>query len=591
MKKKYLFIGLIFLLLISCSDYLEREPLDQISTDQYWQSAKDLENYTLQFYPTFPTFRSVSGLLTIEPNADLGVFGWDANRGSDHQIIQTPVDQLNSTRTVVNSGGNWRWTNIRSVNIFFENYRKVKDTPANIQHFIGEAHFFKAWFYFNLVRQYGDVPWYSGSLQVDSPELYNARTPRNEVIDSVLWHLDKAAENLKLLTDADGGNNRLSKEAALILKSRVALFEGSWQKYHTGTPFGTAGSDPAKYFQAAVNAVEELMTPGKYKVGIFNSGAPAEDYNKLFSSTNLASNAEIVLWVKFDRTQTTFSHNFQQTITVKSLADVTMELVKNYLGKDGNPYDYASLAGSAKGTDFLTKISEDCDLRLSHVVWMPGQVMWDNSAKKVLFTKPYLDQSGASRNYTGFQLRKGVDPKDPTAGGAQGYSNSCETGAVIFRYAEALLNYAEAQAELGQAVDYANSLNLLRKRAGMPDFKVIADPERAIYADFGYPLSDELYEIRRERAVELACEGFRFDDWRRWRAHNLFKNKRPKGFPYLISEYAAGLTILTDADGLVDPFQKILPNGYNFNEERDYLDCIPTNEITLNPNVAQNPGW
>lgn len=584
MKKIILFFGLIALL-ASCSDFLDREPLDQISTEQYWKSARDLENYTLQFYPNFPTFRNVSA-------GYLGTIGWDAFRGSDHQIFQTPSTQLNGTRTIVQSGGGWNWDNIRSVNIFFENYRKVEDTPANVQHFIGEAHFFKAWFYFDLVRQFGDVPWYSKSLQMDSPELFNARTPRTQVIDSVLWHLDKAVENLKFLKDANGGNNRLSKEAALIFKSRVALFEGTWQKYHAGTAFGTSGANASKYLQAAVDAVTELMTPNKYKVGIFSSGLPGEDYNKLFSSTNLSSNTEIVLWCKFDKTQTTFSHNFQQFITGRtSQVSVTMELVKNYLGKDGNPYDYLAVANTTKGTAFLSKIANDCDPRLAQVIWTPGQVQWDNTAGKVLFTKPYLDKSGEVKNHTGFQLRKGADPKDPTAGDAQGFSTGCETGAVIFRYAEALLNYAEAQAELGLPVDYSKSINLLRKRAGMPDFKVVADPTRTTYADFGYPLSDELQEIRRERAVELACEGFRFDDWRRWRAHNLFSGKRPKGFPYLKSEYAPNLVVLTDANSLVDAFQKSLANGYQFNAARDYLNCIPTNEITLNPALVQNPGW
>ena len=153
------------------------------------------------------------------------------------------------------------------------------------------------------------------------------------------------------------------------------------------------------------------------------------------------------------------------------------------------------------------------------------------------------------------------------------------------------MNYAEAQAELGKTVDYASSINKLRARAGMPNFTVQPDPNRSQYAAFGYALSDELYEIRRERAVELACEGFRFDDWRRWRGHNLFKGKRPLGFPYLASEYAAGLVVPTNAEGLVDPFKTSMVNGYNFNESRDYLDNIPTNEITLNPKLTQNPGW
>ena len=583
MKKIILYMGLVSLL-ISCSNFLDREPLDQVSTDQYWHTAKDLENYTLQYYSAFPTFKNVTSYL--------GNIGWDAFRGSDHQIIQTPVTQMNGTRSVVQSGGGWSWTSIRSVNIFFENYSKVIEKPENVAHFIGEAHFFKAMFYFDLVRAFGDVPWYTNSLQMDSPELYNARTPRTQVVDSILWHLDKAIEQLKYLKDADGSNNRLSKEAALIFKSRVALFEGSWQKYHAGTPFATTGASPTKYFQAAVNACNELMTVGKYKVGIYNTGNPLNDYNALFSQTNLAAVNEIVLWAKFDKTQTTYSHNFQQYVTLSTAqVSVTYELVKNYLGKDGNPYDYTGVAKSTPGSPFLAKIATDCDPRLAQVIWTPGQVMWDNSGGKVLFVKPSLDKTGESKNYTGFQLRKGADPKDPTAGGAQGFSTACETGAVIFRYAEALLNYAEAQAELGQTVNYAASLNLLRKRAGMPDFKVVADPDRASYADFGYTLTNEMQEIRRERAVELACEGFRYDDWKRWRGHALFKSKRPRGFPFLKSEFAATLVVPTDVNNIVDPFKTIIVNGYQFLEARDYLDCIPTNEITLNPKLTQNPGW
>ena len=124
----------------------------------------------------------------------------------------------------------------------------------------------------------------------------------------------------------------------------------------------------------------------------------------------------------------------------------------------------------------------------------------------------------------------------------------------------------------------------------MPNFGVIADANRLKYADWGYSVTDELNEVRRERAVELACEGFRYDDWRRWRAHKLFLAKRPLGFPYLPSEYAANIVVPTNPDGLVDPFKTII-TGYNFNVGRDYLESIPINERTLNPNLTQNPGW
>ena len=464
MLKRFFYISLAAVTFASCSKNLDVPPADQISNDQYWKTASDLNAYVLQFYSAFPTFKNQSGYH--------GNIGMDAYSGSDQQIQNIPVTQMNGTRTPVASGGRWNWASIRAVNIFFENYQKVKEPEANIAQYVGEAYFFKAYFYFDKVRYYGDVPWYTNSMLTDDPHLYDPRTPRTQVVDSILYDLDQAIAKLSLLKDVSGGNNRLSKETALIFKSRVALFEGSWQKYHAGTPFGTTGANPLKYFQIAADAASELMTPGKYKVGIYNTGKPASDYNSLFNSTNLSSNTEVTLWCKFDKTQSTFSHNFQQYVTWGTNGiSTTRELVLNYLKKDGTPYDYDALATTVKGSAFLSQIGTDCDPRLSQVIWMPGQTMWDNSAGKVVFTKPFLDKAGENKNHTGIQLNKGVDPKDPTAGAALGFSTACETGAVIFRYAEALLNYAEAQAELGKTVDYASSLNKLRARAGMPCFR------------------------------------------------------------------------------------------------------------------------
>ncbi|WP_443937706.1 RagB/SusD family nutrient uptake outer membrane protein [Pedobacter sp. MW01-1-1] len=587
MKKILYILALSTLALVSCNKDLDLPPEDQISNDQYWKTASDLDAYIIQFYAGLPSFKSGSGYT--------GYIGADGFSGSDTQIQSTVSPVLNGNRNTVNSatGTSWDFTAIRGVNVFFENYGKVQESPANIQQFVGEAHFFKAYYYFRLVNTYGDVPYLSKSLVVGDPELYAPRTPRNVVVDSILYHLDQAVAKLKFLKDVTGGNNRLSKEAALIFKSRVALFEGSWEKYHAGTAFAPAVSNPTKYFQAAVDAVTELMTPSKYKVGIYNTGKPATDYNTLFSSTDLSSNTEVILWRKYDK-NLTFSHNFQQYVT-SSTDDisVTMQQVQNYLKLDGTPYDYMGVGATVKGSAYLTKIAAECDPRLKQVIWIPGQTMWSNTAGTKLFTVPALDKTNTDRNATGFQLRKGANPTDPTAGAAQGFSTLCETGNPIFRYAEALLNLAEAQAELGLSVNYATTLNVLRTRAGMPAFTVQADASRSSYADFGYSLSNQLYEIRRERAVELGCEGFRTDDWRRWAAGNLFKNKRPLGFPFLASEYTAAnaAKVLLNANGFVDPYKTLLPTGYNFNASRDYLSCVPVNEITLNPKLTPNPGW
>ena len=128
----------------------------------------------------------------------------------------------------------------------------------------------------------------------------------------------------------------------------------------------------------------------------------------------------------------------------------------------------------------------------------------------------------------------------------------------------------------------------------MPDFDpTLNDPYRLNHSDYGYSIDNELYEIRRERRVELACEGFRAMDWRRWRAHGLFHNKRPQGYPFDASEWGEQVVpIPIGDDGLLDPFQVSLgTSGYQFKVGRDYLNAIPTSELTLNPNLKQNPGW
>lgn len=586
MKNTIFIISVLSLCILTCAcdDFLERKPLTKIGNDDYWKSKSDLENYVLQFYPSFPAFGTVGSYM--------GLIGWDGTRGTDTQITSVPSTTLNGSRSPVTSEGNWKWTNIRSINIFFDNYRSCKDPFDSYKHFVGEAHFFKAWFYFEKVRIYGDVPWFSKALTSESEELYKPRDSRILVIDSIIWNLDKAIEYLNPLKSSSAGNNRLSKEAALLFKSRVALYEGTWQKYHKGTNFGTEGADPNKYLKIAVETAEELMSPDKFSLTLYSNSNPTEDYCKMFSLTNQSANKEVLLWKQYD-IGLGMGHCFQIYVSDRTAGIcVTLNQVHHYLSKSGEPYNYISTGKNIKGGKFLSKIAEECDPRFMQTIWIPGMLMWDNSYGKGIFSHPFLNQSGEYLNNTGFQIRKGNDPKDPQAGGGVSWNSNCTTGAIIFRYAEALLNYAEAKAELGEPVDYSRSIDLLRRRAGMPNFKAQNDPNRDLYADYGYNISDELHEIRRERTVELGSEGFRFDDIMRWRAHTLIKGKRPKGYPFDQSEWTGiSINYKTDADGFLDPYIEQLPNGYNFKEGRDYLECIPINEITLNPALKQNPEW
>ena len=567
----------------SCEDILDKAPLDKIENNVYWSKASDLENFAVQFYADLPDFGNIGGYT--------GIFGRDALDGSDDAIIDIPNLTLNGSRAIVNAADknkNWNWIKIRNVNTFFANYSKCQDDFESWKHFLGEAYFFRAWFYFDKVKNYGDVPWYNTVLNMDSPDLYKARDKRTIIVDSILQDLDNAFLYLKPLKENNGGNNRLSKEAALIFKSRVALFEGSWQKYHKGTVFATENVDPKKYFKAAVDACEELMS-GKYSVGLY--GNSSEMYGEMFGQDDMSSNPEIILYKQYDKSLN-LSHNLQLYTTARTNnRSLTLEFIESFLSKKGEPIDYYEVAKEKKGNDFLTYIASNSDPRLSKMIWIPNDIMWDNGNGKQLFEKPYIGQTAEYLNKTGFQIKKGVNIHSAGAG-ATFVGGDSETGNIIFRYAEALLNYAEAKYELDGNVDYDKSINLLRKRVGMPNFKVQKDINAKRFSDYGYEISDELFEIRRERRVELGVEGFRTDDYRRWRAHALFKNKRPKGYPLLESEFPQGTPFPEkDVNGLLDPFSQLLPNGYQFDENRDYLMCIPTNEITLNPNLKQNPGW
>ena len=164
------------------------------------------------------------------------------------------------------------------------------------------------------------------------------------------------------------------------------------------------------------------------------------------------------------------------------------------------------------------------------------------------------------------------------------------------------IRIAEYHIALGKVEAYYNvaplmqvDIDLLRKRVGMPTLTEVKPVVESWWPDYGYPISDNLAIVRQERRVELAGEGYRQNDWKRWRAHKLFDGKRHKGFPYDPKEYqAAGYNpnILLDEAGYIDPYQVSLNNGtFHFRSDRDYLSPIPINELLLNKNLKQNPGW
>ncbi len=562
---KLLLIIAVIPFMMSCEDFLDRPPLDEIGEGSYWKTAIDLENYIVKYYAKFPTSRG-----------DVFRIPYYFESFSDNMTQgRTPKPILDGN--VQPNTGSWTgdWWDIRGINIFFENYLKCEDPFVEYKHTLGEAYFFKAWFYFQLVEKYGDVPWYTNSISPDQDDfLLKPRDPRTLVVDSILNLLDKATEYLDSHAQSTHGNNGLTKEAALAFKSRIALFEGTWQKYHSGTPFATEGTDYNKYFSESVQAAEELMN-GNYRAGIYNTGNPAEDFHNLFILGNHSSTTEVLFYRAFSiPIGHATSVNRYATIIPENYG-VTWELVSSYLGRDGKPYDYLNLAAQAQGNDFLSTIGEEVDPRLRSVIWIPGQLVFESP--EYIFEKPQLEQCP-----TGFQprmyARADISATDPD-----------DSGFIIFRFGEVLLNYAEAKYELDGTVAY-DQLNLLRARAGMPEFSVNSQDSDPNKVDYGYPISDELYEIRRERRVETAIQNFRKMDWQRWAAHALFKGKRFKGYPFKESEFPDYPAEL-DENGLLDFQKSVLPDGLRFRPERDYLESIPQSEIVLNPNLTQNPGW
>lgn len=569
MRSRAITMFFLIFVLLSCEELIDLKPLDQITEDNYWKTSSDLKNYIIQFYPAFfPHSRMID---------DLAIHSDEMIHDGSPSII------LNGQRTTRTGRWTSEWTQIRNINIFFENYQKCEDEFSAYQHYLGEAFFFRAWFYFELLKMYGDIPWYDEVIDVDDEEkLMMSRESRTKIIDNILLDLDQAA--LYLSNRKDVGNCEVNKEVALAFQTRVALFEGTWQKYHAGSKFATPGSDPNKYFLKCVEAATKLFE-GDYYVGIYETGNPDIDYFKMFGLINMGEINEILLYKSFNLAEG-FGNTVEGHLSFNpNQKGATWDLISSYLDKDGKPFNYLNLSKSFKGGDFLAQIAERCDPRLKSTIYKPGD--YKSVALDLIFDKPNIDSGIYQSCPTGFQIKKTTDPYSSGAG--QSWEAGSETGLIIFRYGEVLLNYAEAKCEIDNSVAY-EQLNLLRARAGMPNFTVNKQEDDPNLIDYGYPVSDELYEIRRERRVELALEGMRDEDLNRWAAHSLFKGKRPKGYPLDKSEFP-NYSGNVDENGLIDFYKNQLPNGYQFIEGRDYLTSIPQEEFTLNPNLIQNPGW
>ena len=579
MKNTYIYLILAFMILNACEkqDFLNKYPLDAITDANYWKTTSDLQLYVNQYYTKFPN------LYEMTSSTGTGIYGVDNN--SDNMAPAMFNTTLGGTNTVPASGGGWDWADIRSTNIFLANYKSCTSPIADYNTYVGETMFFKAFFYFKLLRKFGDLPWYSKPLETNSTELYDPRLPRNVVADSIISLLDNAASRLK--EKGKETSFRVYKEIALLLKARVALYEGTWEKYHAGTPFGITGSDPAKYLQLAATMADAVMSTGKFK--LYSTGKINLDYINLFNGNDYSAVSEIMLWAKYDMKLGMAHSAFLASYNGRGTG-LSKSMIESYLCSDGLP---AAMSPLYKGDANYLTATQNRDSRLTQTLYMPGDpVRILNGVVLATFLYPEIDNaSSGGLNTTGYEIEKGHRPIKYSA--ADFFDSDQAT--VLFRYAEVLLIYAEAKAELGTIVqgDLDKSINLLRARAGMPNMNLGEINGWGNIKEFP-SLSNIINEVRRERKIELAVEGYRQDDLFRWRAHSLISGVKPLGAKFVQASYPSmvvGKNVYVNGDGYIEPYQKSLPAGWGFKPERDYLSPIPTNELTLNAKLKQNPGW
>ena len=593
MKKRHFIIAALALSvgLTGCDDLLDKSPLSQISEEDYFKTETDLQLFSNSFY---------SDLLNKSPYDDQ----------SDVYVQQELSDEMlgGTNRIVPPSGGGWTWTTLRDINTLLGHVDHCEDEAAVVK-YSALARFFRAYFYFDKVKRFGDVPWYDTELFSDDESLYKARDSRELVMTRMLADIDYAIDNLPAKAEESSSPFRVNRSAALALKARFCLYEGTYRKYHA---LSLEGNDYSYYLEQAARAAEELIDGGEYQ--LYSTGHPEEDYLTLFASED-ANPDEYILAIKFDYGMSIYHNATAHTLVpTQGRPGLTRKMVNLYLMKDGTRF--TDRAGW-ETMPFLEEV-QDRDPRLAQSIRTPGY----HRIGETELLAPDLSVS-----VTGYQPIKFV--QEPTASGGQVDRNdrsTCDLPA--FRYGEVLLNFAEAKAELGTLTqaDLDKSVNKIRERAGMPALELAAanaNPDPYMTSDeYGFSNvsganQGVILEIRRERAVELMQEGFRWDDLVRWAAGPCIDQSiegmyfagagqfdfngdgavdvilynageaKPEVSDAQIYEIGTDLILSEGDHGYLDYHANVRRTAFN----EDYLYPIPLNERSLNHNLTQNPGW
>lgn len=640
---KAIFLACCLISLPACNDLLDIEPLSEVSPEKYLMEESQLAAYTIRYYTDdtfFPTINSLYGADMSTDNA--------TTKGSENRFLpgewKTPA-----------TGGEWDFTKIYPLNYYLERVvpameeGKITGDPTSIKHYVGEGYFLRAYQYFFRLKRLGDFPIITKVLPDKQDELVEAskRRPRNEVARFILDDLDKAIALLN--NNPVGAKSRITKNAALALKARVALFEATWEKYHAGTalvpkgtgwpgaekdynkdytfPTGSLDGEIAFFLDQALDASSQIadVIPLVDNNGVIRSSLsdPANSYYDMFSSANPGSLGEVLMYRPY-APDLNIGSDYNHHIYYGYARGYTHQMEQSFLMANGLPI-YASGSGYA-GDEYIGDTKTDRDSRWRLFMKAPGET-------KTIFNTANVEKfSNAPMVYSN-------DVKYSTATGyivGKGYSLDLNnqiiykdaTAPILFRAAESYLIYIEAYYEKhGKIEGKADSYwRAIRKRAGVDtDYnKTIAatDLSKESLNDWGVyshgqMVDKTLYNIRRERRSEFIGEGLRYDDLLRWRAMDQLKGFQIEGFKLwgpMKNNYKAG-DLIYDVDNkkntvsspsnsmYIRPYQvatnNLYYNGLFFTEahylypiaEKHFLISSSDGQTVSTSPIYQNPGW
>lgn len=595
---KYVVLALLAFAASACNDdFLEKMPETSIGKENFFNTEEDLNLYVLNLYDFPSTGIYTSEAYTVTDNA------WSTGNVELKTIMTT-----NATPSTITGG--WDWSQLRDVNFFLENFGRAKITAERLNHFEGLGRYFRARFYADKVKRYSDVPWVDEVVTTDNEAvLFAGRDSREMVVANLIADFDFAANSVDIAS-AEGAVNRWVVKADY---ARFLLYEGTYRKYHG--ELGLTASATA-LLEKAVEVASDIMNNGPFRLYI--TGNPMSDYGSLFANQNLSKNPEVIMARYYesdvlngDSGEGLFGN--YETFPVK-------DLVQAYLMKDGS--FYSSLPDFAQN-EFVEEFA-DRDPRMYQTLAYPGWVL-SRSGTYAQGAGLYVQQ--LAKNFSGYHQIKGFYNTT-----AQDERNNMDVP--IYRFAEILLIYAEAKAELEQLTqqDLDVSINLLRARAGMPHMMMNPPVDPVMAAKYPSVTSSqraEIYEIRRERRVELAFEGFRYDDLMRWEAGKSL-DIEPQGIYFsrlgehdLTGDGVADIVLLPDTESIPADRKKnslgvtmqyyrvgsfgedvsvfiggetsgnlqIIQDAGTFATPKHYYRPVPQPQVALNPNLTQIFGW